>query len=180
MLRGFTTRVATIGRSADLRRHLKFPVWPAGGGRHIEFTNRTLTFVVGLTLLATLVVAILQRRERRLAALAPRNIPAQAVLGGIVVLTDLTSASSAPTSCSRRPSSPSPCCCGGGSVTTSRHPRRRSWRGSCGHCRPSPRSCSSWGRSSPAPARTRATSPTAMSGATVCRSPARPSCTPTW
>jgi cytochrome c oxidase assembly protein subunit 15 len=77
------------------------PTWPhcVGGslvahsqlGYHgaIEFTNRMLTFVVGLTLLATLVVAVLQRRERRLAALALAGIPAQAVLGGIVVLTDL-------------------------------------------------------------------------------------------
>jgi cytochrome c oxidase assembly protein subunit 15 len=55
----------------------------------IEFTNRTLTFVVGLTLLATLVVAWRQRRHARLALLALLGIPAQAVLGGIVVLTDL-------------------------------------------------------------------------------------------
>jgi len=55
----------------------------------IEFTNRSLTFVVGLTLLATFVVAWVQRRHAGLALLALAAIPAQAVLGGIVVLTDL-------------------------------------------------------------------------------------------
>jgi cytochrome c oxidase assembly protein subunit 15 len=55
----------------------------------IEFTNRSLTFVVGLTLFVTLVVAWRQRREVRLAALALASIPAQALLGGLVVLTDL-------------------------------------------------------------------------------------------
>jgi cytochrome c oxidase assembly protein subunit 15 len=55
----------------------------------IEFTNRSLTFVVGLTLFVTFVVAWRQRRQVALAALALASIPAQAVLGGIVVLTDL-------------------------------------------------------------------------------------------
>jgi cytochrome c oxidase assembly protein subunit 15 len=55
----------------------------------IEFSNRLLTFVVALTLLATLVVAWRQGRQRGLAALAFLGIPAQAVLGGIVVLTHL-------------------------------------------------------------------------------------------
>jgi cytochrome c oxidase assembly protein subunit 15 len=55
----------------------------------IEFSNRTLTFVVGLTLLATLIVAWRQRRSAGLALLALLGIPAQALLGGIVVLTDL-------------------------------------------------------------------------------------------
>jgi heme a synthase len=55
----------------------------------IEFTNRSLTFVVGLTLLVTLLVAWRQRRSVGLAALALAGIPAQAILGGIVVLTDL-------------------------------------------------------------------------------------------
>ena len=55
----------------------------------IEFTNRTLTFVIGVTLLATAVVAWRQRNQLRLAVLALLGIPAQAVLGGIVVLTDL-------------------------------------------------------------------------------------------
>ena len=55
----------------------------------IEFSNRTLTFVVGLTLLATLVVAWRQRTQVRLAVVALAGIPAQALLGGLVVLTDL-------------------------------------------------------------------------------------------
>jgi cytochrome c oxidase assembly protein subunit 15 len=55
----------------------------------IEFTNRTLTFVVGATLALTLFVAWRQRRHVGLAALALIGVPAQAVLGGIVVLTDL-------------------------------------------------------------------------------------------
>jgi cytochrome c oxidase assembly protein subunit 15 len=77
------------------------PTWPrcvgaslvphAKLGLHgaIEFTNRTLTFVVGVTLLATFVVAWLQRRQVALALVALLGVPAQAVLGGIVVLTDL-------------------------------------------------------------------------------------------
>jgi cytochrome c oxidase assembly protein subunit 15 len=77
------------------------PTWPrCNGGRlvpndklgihgAIEFTNRTLTFVVGVTLLLTLIVAWRQRRHTRLALLALLGVPAQAVLGGIVVLTDL-------------------------------------------------------------------------------------------
>jgi cytochrome c oxidase assembly protein subunit 15 len=55
----------------------------------IEFTNRTLTFVVGIVLLATLVVAWRQRRQVLLAAVAFAGVPAQALLGGLVVLTDL-------------------------------------------------------------------------------------------
>ncbi len=55
----------------------------------IEFTNRSLTFVVGVVLLATLVVAWRQRRHVWLAALAFAGVPAQALLGGLVVLTDL-------------------------------------------------------------------------------------------
>jgi heme a synthase len=77
------------------------PTWPrCSGGRlvpndklgihgAIEFSNRTLTFVVGVTLLATLVVAWLQRRHVGLALLALLGVPAQALLGGVVVLTDL-------------------------------------------------------------------------------------------
>ena len=77
------------------------PTWPrcTGGtlvpndklGVHgaIEFTNRTLTFVVGLTLLLTLIVAWRQRRHAGLALLALLGVPAQALLGGLVVLTDL-------------------------------------------------------------------------------------------
>jgi cytochrome c oxidase assembly protein subunit 15 len=55
----------------------------------IEFANRQLTFVLSAVVLATLVVAVLVRRQARLAALAAVGIPAQAVLGGITVLTGL-------------------------------------------------------------------------------------------
>jgi cytochrome c oxidase assembly protein subunit 15 len=55
----------------------------------IEFTNRQLTFVVVAVVLATLVVAWLDRREVRLALLLALSIPAQALLGGITVLTHL-------------------------------------------------------------------------------------------
>jgi cytochrome c oxidase assembly protein subunit 15 len=77
------------------------PTWPrCSGGRlvpndklgihgAIEFTNRTLTFVVGVTLLLTFVVAWQQRQHRGPALLALLGVPAQAVLGGVVVLTDL-------------------------------------------------------------------------------------------
>jgi cytochrome c oxidase assembly protein subunit 15 len=77
------------------------PTWPRCSGNGlvpsdklgihgaIEFTNRTLTFVVGVTLLLTLAVAWRQRRYAGLALLGLLGVPAQAVLGGIVVLTDL-------------------------------------------------------------------------------------------
>lgn len=55
----------------------------------IEFTNRQLTFLVSLVVLATLVAAILGRRQIGLAVLLAASIPAQAVLGGITVLTKL-------------------------------------------------------------------------------------------
>lgn len=55
----------------------------------VEFGNRMLTFVVTIIAVVTLLLAILQRIERRLAALAFLGIPAQAVLGGITVLTGL-------------------------------------------------------------------------------------------
>lgn len=55
----------------------------------IEFANRQLTFVLSAVVLATLVVAVLVRRQVRLAVLAAIGIPAQAVLGGITVLTGL-------------------------------------------------------------------------------------------
>ena len=55
----------------------------------IEFTNRQLTFLVSLVVLATLVAAVLGRRQIRLAVLLAASIPAQAVLGGITVLTKL-------------------------------------------------------------------------------------------
>ena len=55
----------------------------------IEFTNRQLTFVLGLIAVLTLLAAYRQRREVLLALLAFAGIPAQALLGGITVLTDL-------------------------------------------------------------------------------------------
>jgi heme a synthase len=59
----------------------------------IEFTNRTLTGVLAAVAVACLVVALVHRpRDKatvRLAALVLAGIPAQAVLGGITVLTDL-------------------------------------------------------------------------------------------
>lgn len=59
----------------------------------IEFSNRLLAFVVGLIALAT-VLAVLAHRPRRrglltLAVAVFLGIPAQAVIGGITVLTDL-------------------------------------------------------------------------------------------
>lgn len=57
----------------------------------IEFGNRMLTFVLTAVAIATLVAAWRTgRRElRRLALVMALGIPAQAVIGGIVVLTDL-------------------------------------------------------------------------------------------
>jgi len=55
----------------------------------IEFSNRQLTFVVSLIVLATLVAALAARRERVLALVLAASIPAQAVLGGLTVLTHL-------------------------------------------------------------------------------------------
>jgi cytochrome c oxidase assembly protein subunit 15 len=55
----------------------------------IEFTNRQLTFVVAFFAIATWLLALAGRRERRLATLAALSIPAQAVLGGFTVLTHL-------------------------------------------------------------------------------------------
>jgi heme a synthase len=55
----------------------------------IEFTNRQLTFVLGIIAVLTLLAAYRQRRELPLALLAFLGIPAQAVMGGITVLTDL-------------------------------------------------------------------------------------------
>ena len=55
----------------------------------IEFTNRQLTFVLTALVLATLLVAVLARRQVKLAVLLAASIPAQAVLGGITVLTKL-------------------------------------------------------------------------------------------
>jgi cytochrome c oxidase assembly protein subunit 15 len=59
----------------------------------IEFGNRLLTGLVGLVALACLVVALVRPRRRRLILLAatmPLGVVAQAVLGGITVLTGLS------------------------------------------------------------------------------------------
>jgi cytochrome c oxidase assembly protein subunit 15 len=55
----------------------------------IEFGNRQLTFVLAVVAVATWLVAMAVRRERALATAAALGIPAQAVLGGLTVLTDL-------------------------------------------------------------------------------------------
>jgi cytochrome c oxidase assembly protein subunit 15 len=93
--------VVTGGAVRLTNSGLGCPTWPRCHGSDlvpnsklgingaIEFTNRTLTFVVGLTLALTLLAAWRQRRHVGLAALALAGVPAQAVLGGIVVLTDL-------------------------------------------------------------------------------------------
>lgn len=77
------------------------PTWPKCSGTSltptrahsfhgvIEFTNRQLTFVLGVIAVVTLLAAFRQRRQLRLAGLAFLGIPAQAVMGGITVLTDL-------------------------------------------------------------------------------------------
>lgn len=59
----------------------------------IEFGNRVLTFAVALIAVAGFVLAMRQRPRRRrvvrLSVLVALGIPAQAVIGGITVLTDL-------------------------------------------------------------------------------------------
>ena len=93
--------VVTGGAVRLTNSGLGCPTWPHCSGAQlvptrqlgvngiIEFTNRTLTFVVGVVLLATLLVAWRQHRQTRLALVAFLGVPAQAVLGGIVVLTHL-------------------------------------------------------------------------------------------
>jgi cytochrome c oxidase assembly protein subunit 15 len=93
--------VVTGGAVRLTNSGLGCPTWPRCSGSQlvpsdklgihgaIEFTNRTLTGVVGVILVLTLLVAWRQRRHAGLALLALAGIPAQAVLGGIVVLTDL-------------------------------------------------------------------------------------------
>ncbi len=93
--------VVTGGAVRLTNSGLGCPTWPSCSGSSlvvtrklgshgvIEFTNRTLTFVLVAVLLLTLLTAVRQRRQIRLAALALAGIPAQAVLGGIVVYTDL-------------------------------------------------------------------------------------------
>ena len=55
----------------------------------IEFANRQLTFVLTLVAVVTWLVAMALRRSRRIATVAALGIPAQAVLGGLTVLTHL-------------------------------------------------------------------------------------------
>lgn len=55
----------------------------------IEFSNRQLTFVLAAVAIATWLVAMARRSERRLATIAALGIPAQAILGGFTVLTHL-------------------------------------------------------------------------------------------
>jgi heme a synthase len=93
--------VVTGGAVRLTKSGLGCPTWPRCSGSQlvpnsklgihgaIEFGNRTLTFLVGLTLALTLLTAWRQRRHAGLALLAFAGIPAQAVLGGIVVRTDL-------------------------------------------------------------------------------------------
>jgi cytochrome c oxidase assembly protein subunit 15 len=101
---GWLRRPATLRRLALVRltgSGLGCPTWPSCTDASltptreyalhgiIEFTNRQLTFVLSAVVLATLVVAVLARRQVKLAALVAASIPAQAVLGGITVLTHL-------------------------------------------------------------------------------------------
>ncbi|CAN5563797.1 COX15/CtaA family protein [soil metagenome] len=79
------------------------PTWPRCSDRSfvphralgfhsaIEFGNRMLTFVVAAVAIATLVVAwrVGRRALTRIAFLLALGVPAQAVIGGITVLTDL-------------------------------------------------------------------------------------------
>jgi cytochrome c oxidase assembly protein subunit 15 len=93
--------VVTGGAVRLTNSGLGCPTWPRCNGAQlvpshklgahgaIEFTNRTLTFVVGVTLVLTALAAWRQRRQLGLAVLALAGVPAQAVLGGVVVLTDL-------------------------------------------------------------------------------------------
>jgi heme a synthase len=65
------------------------PSGPSSYHKVIEFTNRQLTGVLVAVALITMLLAWRQRREIRLAVLALAIIPAQAIIGGISVLTDL-------------------------------------------------------------------------------------------
>jgi heme a synthase len=65
------------------------PTSKLAGHGVIEFANRQLTFVLALIAIATWLVAMAIRRERSLATIAAVGIPAQAVLGGLTVLTHL-------------------------------------------------------------------------------------------
>ena len=106
---GWATLVANIGivlTGGAVRltsSGLGCPTWPRCTGhsftphgalsyhQYVEFGNRTLTFVLTVVAIATLVSAWQSaRRDLRLLALVMAlSIPAQAVIGGITVLTDL-------------------------------------------------------------------------------------------
>jgi cytochrome c oxidase assembly protein subunit 15 len=99
------TIVVTGGAVRLTGSGLGCPTWPRCEGNsfvptgelglhsQIEFTNRMITYLVGAVALATLIVARKAEPERpgirRLAWALFLGIPAQAVLGGITVLTDL-------------------------------------------------------------------------------------------
>jgi cytochrome c oxidase assembly protein subunit 15 len=99
------TIVVTGGAVRLTGSGLGCPTWPRCEGNsfvptgelglhsQIEFTNRMITYLVGAVALATLLVARKVQPERpavrRLAWALFLGIPAQAVLGGITVLTDL-------------------------------------------------------------------------------------------
>jgi cytochrome c oxidase assembly protein subunit 15 len=55
----------------------------------IEFANRQLTFVLAIVAVLTWICAMARREQRGLATAALLGIPAQAVLGGLTVLTHL-------------------------------------------------------------------------------------------
>ncbi len=106
---GWATLVANIGivlTGGAVRltgSGLGCPTWPRCTDRSftphgaldvhsaIEFGNRTLTFLLTAIAIVTFVTAWQSGREelRRLALLLGLSVPAQAVLGGITVLTDL-------------------------------------------------------------------------------------------
>lgn len=97
--------VATGGAVRLTKSGLGCPTWPRCTDESyvptdelayhslIEFGNRTLTFVLGIVMVATLAAILLQRPRRRslvvLSVAALLGIPAQAVIGGITVHTDL-------------------------------------------------------------------------------------------
>ncbi|MEH1013285.1 COX15/CtaA family protein [Micromonospora sp. CPCC 206060] len=106
-LASIVANVAIVGTGGAVRltaSGLGCPTWPrctdesytttAEMGIHgvIEFGNRLLTFAVGLIALAALTAVLLHPRRRQLLPMAVAvflGIPAQAVIGGFTVLTDL-------------------------------------------------------------------------------------------
>ena len=107
------------------------PTWPRCNGESftphgaynvhaaIEFGNRMLTFVLTAVAIATFLAAWRSGRRdlRRLALVMALGIPAQAVIGGITVLTDLNPwVVSLPPAAARWRSSASPCCSCSGST----------------------------------------------------------------